>query len=325
MSLERELGGHGLSLLSPVEPDQALQGTSSGRTQHGISGALLFYVSLYKRLVETDPKAAKQEYLAWSIDDETVFARLRIWLSGIEGVLVPAEAGDLIRGLNDNVFWDSRHQRDLLMVMAKRWPDFTATTKAELGRRLLDGPSRWDGEEEADYVERRAWLTLSRVHWLHSQGCKFDFDIDKESAKLHELAPNWRPEYAQNIASSMEPRGGWVRTDPEYSALLKVPLRDVVNKAAELKGRRDEMLVERNPFAGLASERPARALSTLTVSGKRGAFPTWAWETFLNSESRKSDKARFSAVVAEKLDFEATGKRIRGSYISDLRLDSHFE
>lgn len=306
VSLETELGGHGLSLLCPIEPDPALQGTSSGRA-HGISGALLFYVSLFKRLVETDLKAAKQEYLAWPIDDETVFARLRIWICGDQRVLLVAEAGDLICGLNDRVFWDSRCQRDLLLVLEKRWSDFSATAKAQLGRRLLDGPSRWDGEEEIEYVERRARTSLNRIHWLQSRGCEFDFDLDTESAKLRELAPNWRSEYAQNTASSMEPRGGWVRTDSEFSALLKVPLVDVLNKAAELRGRTGEMFVERNPFAGLASQRPVRAFSALTVSAKRDVYPKWAWATFLNSESRKSDKPRFSALIAERISILPAG------------------
>ena len=168
VSLETELGGHGLDLLDPIEPDPELSGTSFGRT-HGISGAVLFYVSLFKKLVEKDPRAAKQEYLAWPIDDEAVFARLRIWACEDHRLLSAAEAAEVILSLNDSVFWYSRHQRDLLLVLAKRWSEFPAAAKAVLGRRLLDGPSRRDGEEEAEYTERRAWLSLNRIHWFHSR------------------------------------------------------------------------------------------------------------------------------------------------------------
>ncbi len=298
--LETELGGHGLSLLDPIEPDPELRGTSSGRAR-GISGALLFYISLFKRLVERDPRAANQEYSAWPIEDETVFAHLRIWSCGDRRVLSGTKSGQVICGLNDRVFWHGRHQRDLLLVLAKRWSDLPAAAKTQLGKRLLDGPSRWDGEEEAEYAERRAWSSLNRIHWLHSQGCDFDFDVNTESATLRNLAPKWQPEYAQNAAASMEARGGWVRTDTEYAELLKVSLAAVINKAAALRGRTDEMLVERNPFAGLAAERPARALSALTISAKRSDYPKWAWETFLNSESRKSDKPRLRALIAERV------------------------
>jgi hypothetical protein len=311
VSLETELGGHGLSLLDPIEPDPALSGTSFGRT-HGISGAVLFYVSLFKKLVEKDPKAAKQEYLAWAIDDEAVFARLRIWACGDHRVLSATEAADVICGLNDSVFWQSRHQRDLLLVLAKRWSDFAVAARTELGRRLLDGPSRWNGEEEAEYAERRAWLSLNRIHWLHSRGCEFDFDVNSESAKLHSLAPKWQPEYAQNATASMESRGGLVRTDTEYSALLTVPLSEVLDRAVELRGRTRELLVETDPFTGLAAERPIRALVALKIASKRNDYPAWAWKTFLNADVQRSDKRRLIAVIAERIS------RIPASALTEL-------
>lgn len=309
--LETELGGHGLSLLDPIEPDPELRGMSSGRAL-GISGALLFYVSLFKRLAEKDTRAARQEYLAWPIDDDTVFARLRIWTCGDHRVLLGTEAGQAICGLNDCVFWHSRHQRDLLLVLAKRWSDFPTAAKTQLGTRLLNGPSRWDGEEEAEYTERRARSSLNRIHWLKSRGCEFDFDVNTESAKLRNLAPKWQPEYAQNAAPSMETRGGWVRTDTEYAPLLKVPLADVLNEAAALKGRTDEMLVERDPFAGLAAERPARALAALTNAAKGNDYPAWAWRAFLNAGARKSDKPRLTAVIAERIS------RLPASILTEL-------
>ena len=78
VSLETELGGYGLHNLCPIEPDPDLEGESSARA-YGISPTVLFYVSLFKTLIDKDPEAARQEYLAWRIDDETLFARLRIW------------------------------------------------------------------------------------------------------------------------------------------------------------------------------------------------------------------------------------------------------
>ena len=300
VSLETELGGHGLSLLAPIEPDQDLQGISTGRGL-GISGALLFYVGLFRKLVEESAAAAKQECLAWPPDDDTVFAALRIWASGNHRIFSAEEAGDTMCLLNDAVFWDSRHQRDLLLVLAKRWSDFPGRVKNKLGDRLLNGPPRWDGEEIEEYEERRAWSSLNRIEWLRAQGCNFDFDVDTEIGKLRQRAPKWQPQYAQKTAASMEPRGGWVRTDTEHEALLSVPLDKVLDTAKKLGGHDHEMLVERNPFAGLASQRPTRAFSALTVAGKRGDHPSWAWRTFLNADARKSDKPRFSALIAERV------------------------
>lgn len=298
--LETELGGYGLGIIAPIEPDPDLGGMSSERTR-GISGAILFYVGLFKQLIDKSPIYAKQEYLAWQIDDETVFARLRIWTCGVQRVLSAVEAGEVIRGLTDRVFWDSRHQRDLLLALAKRWSDFSAALKRELGKRLVNGPHQREGEEDAEYVERRAWSALQRLHWLKSRGCDFSFDFEAESLKLRKLAPNWQEEYAKNAVASMEARGGWVQTDTEYSELLKLPLPDVLKKALELRGRPHEFFVKSDPFAGLASRRPVRAFAALTRAAKRDDYPLWAWKTFLDSDGRKSDKPKFTALIAERI------------------------
>jgi hypothetical protein len=300
VSLETELGGYGLRHLCPIEPDSDLEGESYERA-YGISPTFLFYVGLFKTLIDKDRGAAKQEYLAWRIDDETIFARLRIWVCGDPQILSGIEAGHLVCRLNDRVFWDSYHQRDLMLVLAKRWPDFSPAVQTQLGRKLLDGPSPWEGEEDAKYTERRARSSLNRIHWLKSHECEFDLDINTESAKLRELAPQWQPQYAEQAAASMEARSGMVETDTDHAALLTVPLADILNKAAELSGRTPGMLVERKPFAGSASERPVRAFAALTNAAKRNDYPEWAWKTFLSAETRNSDKPRFSALIAERL------------------------
>jgi hypothetical protein len=300
VSLETELGGAGLSLLVPIEPDSELDGLTSDRG-FKISGAFLFYVSLFKRLVEKDASAAKQECLAWRIGDDTVFAALRIWACGNQRIFSSEEAGEIICLLNDHVFWHGPHQRDLLLVLSRRWSEFPAIVKTNLGNRVLYGPPQWDGEEIDHYLNRRAWSSLTRIEWLRSHGCTFEFDVDSECAKLRVLAPKWQPEYAQRAAASLETRGGIVRTDTQYEALLNVPLAKVLEKSMELRARDTETLIEKDPFAGLACSRPMRAFSALTIAGKRKEYPRWAWRTFLNGGSRQSDKPKLSALIAARL------------------------
>ncbi len=299
--LEDELGGYRLDMLCPIEPDPELEGESYERT-YGISANVLFYVDLLKRIKEKDPRAAKQEYLAWWTDEETIFARLRTWASGDQRIASGSEASRSICNLSDQSFWDGHHQRDLLLVLAKRWDDFSAPVKRRLEKRLLRGASRLEGEEIAEYTKRRSWLSLNRIHWLQAHGCRFTFDVKAESAKLREFAPEWQPQYAINAAASREGQVGSVQTDTEYSALLNEPLGTLLNKAAELSGHvHGRLLVKSDPFAGLASERPVRAFSAMVISGKRNDYPEWAWRTFLYSEARKKDKPKFSALIAERL------------------------
>jgi hypothetical protein len=299
VDLETELGGYGLRILAPIEPDPNLEGNTSGRTQ-GISGAVLFYVRLFKNLIDKNPKYARQEYLSWRIDDETVFARLRIWACGDQRVLSGIEAGEVICSLTDSVFWEGPHQRDLLLVLARRWSDFSPAVKTELGKRLLNGPHRWEGEEDAGYTQRSAGSALKRIHWLKSRGCDFAFDFEAESSKLRKFASEWKEEYAATAANSMEARGGWIETKTEYAELLKAPLADVLKKAVELTGRPHDLFVKSDPFAGLASQRPVRAFAALTKATKLNDFAPWAWKTFFNAAERRSNKPRFAALIAER-------------------------
>jgi hypothetical protein len=299
VNLEKELDGYSYHLLCPIEPDPELDGEPSERN-YGISRTFLLFVNLLKRLIDLNPTAAKQEYQSWWDDDNTVFARLRIWASGLEELLTGAEAGQLICNFNEDVFWDSRHQRDLMLTLLRRWNDFPAAIRKRLERRLLRGRSRWDGEERTEYQEHRAWQSLGRIHWLDSHGCRFSFDLHAKSAKLQKLAPEWQQQYSDKAAASMEGRGGTVRTITEFSALLTEPLGNLLSKARELSGRTFGF-AEKDPYAGLVSERPIRAFSALTISAKGGEWPEWAWRTFLFSSTREKDKPRFSALIAQRI------------------------
>ena len=253
--LEQELGGYGLHNLCPIEPDPDLEGDSSA-WGYGVEPTFLYYVSLFRALIAKDPKAARQEYLSWRLDEETLFARLRIWACAEPRIVSAAEAARLISRLNDRIFWDSDHQRDLLLVLAKRWSNFSPAVQRQHGRKLLDGPPPWEGKDDPKHIQRRAGSSLNRIHWLSSRGCDFDFDVDAESARLRQLAPQWQPQYAELAAASMEARSSMVETETDHAALLTVPLAEILNKATEISGRTPGMFVESNPFAGLAPNDP---------------------------------------------------------------------
>jgi hypothetical protein len=136
VTLERELGGYGLHHLCPIERDPGLQGEESERN-YGISRFFFFYFRLVERLAAIDVRATKEEYLAWWSDDETIFARLRIWASGQGKLLTGAEAGRVICHLTENTFWNSRHQRDLLLTIKQRWNDFPKLRKKYKGQRSI--------------------------------------------------------------------------------------------------------------------------------------------------------------------------------------------
>ncbi len=299
IDLENELGGYGLNNIDPLLQDELAR--DAVHRLHGLPACVAHYTALFERLIVTNIAAAKRELAGWQPNDDTVFARLRIWASAKPELVDAATFGSIMVHLSEKAFWDSYHQPDLLATLARRWNDLTATTRSEIGNRLLQGPLGADDVDKETFAEHAAWASLNRLHWLTANGCIFPFDLDHESEALQKHAPDWKLAYAEKAVESMSARGGMVRTETEHTTLLKEPLDTLLAKAQELSGRGIDFLVENDPFSGLCAARPVRAFNALTYAAKRGVYPEWAWRKFLNSDARKSDKPKFVALIAHRL------------------------
>ena len=216
-------------------------------------------------------------------------------------IVTDDDFGQVIASLGDAPFWDSYHQRDLLLVVARRWKRLGGASRKLIEQKLLRGPKRWRREKVAAFESRRAWSILSRIQWLQTSGCKLSSATHGQAKLLRAVVPDWKEDYGAKAADSLEGRTGWVRTNTSHEELTDTPLALVLLQAKERSGRSDDFLVENDPFAGLTAKRPARALAALTYAAKRGDFPEWAWRRFFNSEARKNDKARLVWLIAERL------------------------
>lgn len=299
VDLENELGGYGLAQITQLLLAESLDDGID--RLYGISACVTHFCKLLERLIGYDAIAAKREFSAWQTNEETIFARLRIWASAKPELITEQEFGLIVASLGEKVFWDIHHQPDLLRALAVRWTDLPAITRADIGNRLLRGPFETRGVDEAQFAEYAASASLSRLHWLSAQGCDFPFELEYESKKLQTIATDWKSVYADKATEPFGMRGGMVRTETEHASLLKEPLNTLLAKAQALSGQGADFLVENDPFAGLCAERPVRAFNTLTNAAKHGDFPEWAWRKFLNSEARKSDKPKFVALIAQRL------------------------
>lgn len=308
----KEVDDHHGHHISPLEEDDRPDISDYKRT-HDLSGFVIDFASLYERLATVDAQRAREELSAWPSDEDLVFARLRFWANGKLDLATSDEFAHAVLGLTDNVFWGSYHQRDLLILLAKRWPDIADDLRRGIEARILAGPSRYEGEEDDSYREHVASSVLGRLQWLKTQGCEFSFDAESEISRRRRDAPSWKPEFADRAAESREMRGGFVTTNTEHGALLREPIDTILSKARELSGRSDSNhLMEHDPFAGLCSERPKRAYLALAHAARRDECPEWAWKTFLNSDSRVKDPSALSAVIANRLC------RLSGEMLSSL-------
>lgn len=299
LALEREIGGYGLCNISPILSN-SIGGAGYHRT-HGLSGVIIRFSERFSQLVRTNKSAAKREFLSWPTDDDTIFARLRIWASGKRIVVSDDDFGKFMASLSDAAFWNSYHQRDLLLVVADRWKKLSSTSRKLIEEKLVRGPKRWRREKVAAFETRRAWSILNRIEWLQKSGCKLSAYTRGQAKLLRAAVPDWKEDYGAKAAESLEGRTGWVRTNTSYEELAETPLSLVLLQAKERSGRSDDFLVENDPFAGLAGQRPARAFGALTYAAKRSDFPEWAWRRFLDLEARKGDPTRLTWLIAERL------------------------
>ena len=299
LELETEIDRGGLGHISSIIPDQ----NSDSDHKRRLSGAVIEFTSVFERLIQIDLKAAKREFSKWPIEDDTIFARLRIWASGKPDLVSDDQFGPMLTRLSDEAFWDRSHEWDLLHTLSARWNGMSADTRAEIEKQLLKGRSRREEEEEEDFNKRRAWSRLARITWLSRKGCKLHLNLEEETDRLRVLVPDWKPEDADEIVTYQGIRGETVTSETDHSALLGIPLASVLSTARSLSGRRrrGNLFVEYNPFGGLSDVRPVRAFSALRMAAKEGDFPAWAWSTFLSKEKRKNEKSRFMMLIAERL------------------------
>ena len=300
VNLERELRSAFLPNIAPIEADPNVPGQSSER-EFGINVLVSEFVALFRRLLAIDKQAALDEFAAWRGKDDPVSGRLKIWATGLDGLLADVAAADEFTSSHDAIFWGSRDARDVLISLSKRWNGLPAANRAEIERRLLAGPPRRRDLSANTNLTWKAHEVLQRVTWLRSRACQFHDDADAKLKRFQELVPEWTPDQASSAADSIEGRGGFVRTDTSIDELRDVPIAELIPRA--MAGRRHVwgQLVEIDPFAGLCEKRPVRLLAALKHQLRQGIDVTAAWEKFLYSSPRRNDKPKLAAVIARRL------------------------
>lgn len=298
-SLEKEIESYELHMLSPIVPDSTVDDVTR-RRKSGLSGSMLFFAAFFERLLLCNPKAALCEFRKWDTIDDTVFGRLRIWAAGLDSLLSSQEAGEVLLEVNDAVFWGYKHQRDLLLTLAKRWNTFPLEIRKSIECRLLKGRKKWRDNEE-NFEEASAWERLRRLTWLSNQGCQYSFDLTAAMNELQQIAPSWKVEYADRAAESSEPRAGVVQIENTYNMLLKLPIGEILPASSTIYNNRENFFVQKNPFLGLCTERPVKALAALNRAAQKGEFPKWAWNTFFNLDARKSDTIKLTELIGRRL------------------------
>jgi len=283
--------------IASIEPDDDDDGESNFSRHYKLSGHVILFACLLRRLASINPEAARNEIVAWPRTSH-VFERLRIWaLGNLDIMSAQAFVGELLI-LSDEGFWPFRGERDLLLGLSRRWSAFDPQARRRLEWRIRRGPPKSKGKDES---QRSAHWRLSRLNWLNARGCALSFDLDAENANLRALAPLWKPEYAARAAESRDGKSGWVRTETDFSGVEGLAPGEVIPHIQKLQRHPAGEFVSYDPFQGLSQHRPHTALAALTASLAEGTFDPSFWETFLRVDIRKDDEPDLMHTIARTL------------------------
>jgi hypothetical protein len=139
------------------------------------------------------------------------------------------------------------------------------------------------------------------LHWLSSQGVTFSFDVEKTMADLRSKAPQWTTEAGDAAADSCAPVVHDVTRNDDADALVGTPIPNILESAQEASRYDYIGHVQREPFRGLSTRRPSRALGALTHAARRGLAPRWAWSDFLQADGRVRNSDRMVGIIAGRL------------------------
>lgn len=265
----------------------------------GLSAYVSHFSIMFKELIDVDKNAALTEFRSWIIEDDTIFARLRIWAGSYKSLVTTNEFVEILLSLSNDAFWQSQHQRDLLISLSIRWGDLNPTERELIESRLLKGPANW-GEDEARFQRLKAYHVLERIHWLSKNGCKLNCDIEKVTEGLKVIIPDWDVTEADKAVRPSGVRVRRINKNTDHSELSKVSIRQAKSILMAKTGR-SEGFIENDPFLGLIEDRPIYAFRVLSLNAKQNDFASELWNKFLCSDARKQDSCRFVGLIAERI------------------------
>lgn len=296
-AVDMELDYAGWIDVCSIEPDD--EDEQEHIRGYDLSGYVLHFVSLYKKLMKANIEQARQEYRAWRRD--AVFTRLRIWACGQKNITNETEFIEEILSIGIKDFWSFKGERDLLLCLRSNWKRLSKKNISLIEKKIIRGPEKTRRSSQIEHEVYSAHKVLNRLHWLKNEDCDLTFDLEKLTKELSIKAPDWNPQYAQYAAESHDGKAGWVRTDTNWTSLENIPASEIIDIAQKNGGRNHRDFVEYAPFSGLCDDLPLKALSALVFKLKSGSFPEGYWEIFLSRDKRKEDSLRLKTVIAGRL------------------------
>lgn len=254
---------------------------------------------LWGRVAKHDAGNARQLIRHW-LESRFVLLR-RLYLFALADESWPAnEAAKIVLSLNDDDFWDSDTQVEIMRLLVVRWSQFGVQERTALDDRLRAGvPAALFTDEAVADVER--WTSIvdgsiyRRIHRIIAAGGAVSEESQTVLAEISERHPRWRagPDDQDDFSAWHTERIG---LDGHPELLAGVEDDRLVQEALRLQ--QEQHFDEGDLWRVFCGADPERALRGLKHESDSGRWDHGAWRVLLWAAAEKGDAA-FQHDVAE--------------------------
>jgi hypothetical protein len=256
---------------------------------------------LWHRIVSRDANLARAFVQSWSASRFLLMRRLALFAFE-HSAFSPQEAATAILDLDEETFWESAAQVEIMRVLVNRWIQFTEANRSAIEARLRQGIPREhygaDSFENADewnsVRDSSIYRRLNRIE--QSVGVL----TEQSRALLAEISarhPEWQPaggdrdDFHSWHESRLGPSG-----QPEL--LAGISDEQLVREAMRLQ--RERQFEQGDVWRVFCSADPDRALRGLTIEADNGRWNPEAWRYLLWAANEKGDAA-FQFALADEI------------------------
>ncbi|MGZ5199713.1 MAG: SIR2 family protein [Telluria sp.] len=243
---------------------------------------ITWFIQLFDRMAAKWPELARAHATTWPTSDQFFFRKLKLYAFSKKGAFAADHVAEEVSCLGQGAFWDIYVARELLFLLVDRWGEFTQARRNQLIDRILAGPDQLTHWSEEEFPRLRSELSARYARYLELQGCEMAADRSQRLSEMIRSIPNWSDGWATSTVIKRGPSVGWVNTDEKPDALMNLAVSEVVSRAREDLKRDFDSFTEKRPFTGLVRANPRKALSALTIAGRKGDYPTLFWSSMIN-------------------------------------------
>lgn len=249
-----------------------------------------FYLAhLFLKLRDLDKYASEAILLSWMKHDYIDFIMLALWAFRFDyGKETAQKYWQLVIGLSDKIFFSFQIKRYLANSILVQWKYFDNNQRLEFEQKIVKGESESTKAKNHSKKQYNTYMALNWLEWLRSN----DLDTSKDySSLIEDLKTCLNLKESVNSENYFNEdfygiKTGWVSTDEDYSAIINLPIKDIISTSYKLKKtKHTEVFREYNPFKGLIKADVKLAFEALKYEATQDNYPDWAWYDFL-SESK---------------------------------------